>query len=68
MIFLGILFGKSEIQIFGWEAFGLTLAFNLGVTCWVITCRTSGLKLNVIRVLLAAGLIVLVAFGAIPHR
>ena len=65
MIFLGILFGKSEIKIFGWEALGLTLAFNLGVAMLGYYMSDKWLKLNVIRALLAAGLIVLVAVGAV---
>jgi patatin-related protein len=65
LIFLGILFGKPEIKIFGWEALGLTLAFNLGVTMLGYYMSNKWLRLNVIRVLLAAGLVVLVAVGAV---
>ena len=65
MIFLGILFAKSEIKIFGWEALGLTIAFNLGVTMLGYYISDKRLKLKAVRGALALGLVVLAAFGVV---
>ena len=65
LIFFGILFAKSEIKIFGWEALGLTVAFNLGVTMLGYYMSDKRLKLSVVRAALAAGLVALVAFGVV---
>jgi len=68
LIVLGILFGKSDIKIFGWEALGLTVAFNLGVTMlgyYMSDKPDKRRKLSVVRVALAAGLLALAAFGVV---
>lgn len=65
LIFFGILFAKSEIKIFGWEALGVTVAFNLGVTMLGYYMSDKRLKLNLARGALAAGLVALVAFGVV---
>ncbi len=65
LIFFGILFAKPEIKIFGWEALGLTVAFNLGVTMLGYYMSDKRLKLSVVRAALAAGLVALVAFGVV---
>jgi patatin-related protein len=65
LIFFGILFAKSDIKIFGWQALGLTVAFNLGVTMLGYYMSDKRLKLSVVRAALAAGLVALVAFGVV---
>jgi hypothetical protein len=65
LIFFGILFAKPDIKIFGWEALGLTVAFDLGVTMLGYYMSDKRLKLSVFRAALAAVLVALVAFGAV---
>jgi patatin-related protein len=65
LIFFGILFAKADIKVFGWQALGLTVAFNLGVTMLGYYMSDKRRKLNVIRAALAAVLVVLVVFGAV---
>jgi hypothetical protein len=65
LIFFGILFAKSEIKIFGWEALGVTVAFNLAVTMLGYYMSDKRLKLNLVRGALAVGLVALVAFGVV---
>ena len=65
LIVAGIIFSSSQIKSFGWQALGVTVAFNIAVAMLGYYISNKHLRIYVIRSILAAAVVALAALGAI---
>jgi patatin-related protein len=65
LIVAGIVFSSSQIKGFGWQALGVTVAFNIAVALLGYYISNERFRLRIVRSILAAVLVALVVFGAI---